>query len=173
MSDVSGPDAAASVRPMTHAEFETWREDSVTSYAGDLAAANGQPVETALTKARRQFAELLPDGVDTDRAWLFKVVDAAGADVGVLWIGLHPDRPGVAYVYDIAIDEPHRGRGLGRAAMLAAERVVTEAGMTEIGLNVFGFNDRARGLYDSLGYRVVATQMTKSLAASAPPQGSA
>ena len=52
--------------------------------------------------------------------------------------------------------------------MLAAEHLVGEAGITEIGLNVFGFNERARRLYDSLGYRVVATQMTKSVAASEP-----
>jgi hypothetical protein len=33
----------------------------------------------------------------------------------------------------------------------------------EIGLNVFGFNDGARRLYESLGYRVLTVQMTKTL----------
>ena len=50
--------------------------------------------------------------------------------------------------------------------MLAAEDVVREAGLAEVSLNVFGFNDVARRLYDSLGYRVVSTAMTKTLGAS-------
>ena len=64
---------------------------------------------------------------------------------------------------DIEIHEPWRHRGFGRAAMVAAEQIVRDAGTGEIGLNVFGFNEPARRLYDSLGYRVVATQMTKRL----------
>lgn len=47
--------------------------------------------------------------------------------------------------------------------MIAVESLVKEAGETEIGLNVFGFNAPARRLYDSLGYRVVATVMTKTI----------
>lgn len=152
-----------SVRPMSPAEFEIWQEQTITGYAQDVATASGCPLEEALQRSRTQFDELLPLGVDTEGTWLLKVVDQTGADVGVLWIGPHRDRAGVAYVYDIAIDEPHRGRGLGRAAMQAAESVVAAAGIAEIGLNVFGFNEPARRLYDSLGYRVVATQMLKSL----------
>ena len=61
------------------------------------------------------------------------------------------------------IDEARRGEGLGRAAMLAAEQVAREAGWSALGLNVFGHNPRARGLYDSLGYEVAATTMAKPL----------
>jgi hypothetical protein len=35
--------------------------------------------------------------------------------------------------------------------------------VTEIGLNVFDHNAPAGALYDTLGYRVVSTQMGKSL----------
>ncbi len=47
--------------------------------------------------------------------------------------------------------------------MIAVESLVKEAGVTEIMLNVFGFNEPARRLYASLGYRVVATTMTKTI----------
>lgn len=80
-----------------------------------------------------------------------------------MWLGAHPERSGDAFVYDLEISESVRRRGYGRAAMLAAEQVVRSAGMSEIGLNVFGFNGSARALYESVGYRVVATQMTKTL----------
>jgi RimJ/RimL family protein N-acetyltransferase len=48
--------------------------------------------------------------------------------------------------------------------MAAAEHLASEIGFTELSLNVFGFNERARRLYDSMDYRVVAVQMTKALA---------
>jgi ribosomal protein S18 acetylase RimI-like enzyme len=151
------------VRPMTAAEYESWSEKSIRSYAQDIADSSGQPFELALERARAEYPVLLPHGLATERTWLLTVIDQAGSPVGALWIGPHPQRPDAAYIYDIEIAEEHRGRGIGRAAMTAAEQVVTEAGISEIGLNVFGFNSTARNLYDSLGYRVVATQMTKTL----------
>jgi ribosomal protein S18 acetylase RimI-like enzyme len=47
--------------------------------------------------------------------------------------------------------------------MLAAEELAVNDGRSEIGLNVFGFNERAQELYTSLGYRVVSTTMAKEL----------
>lgn len=154
---------AVTVRRMTDAEFENWRGASIASFASDLATATGRDRVDTLARAEQQFAELLPAGPNTESTWLMRVLDNEGTDVGYLWVGPHPQRSGHAFVYDIEISDDHRGRGLGRAAMVAAEQLVLEAGITEIGLNVFGFNDSARRLYDSLGYRVVATQMTKTL----------
>ena len=154
---------AVTVRSMTPAEFETWAEHTIAGYARDLAESDGRSLEDALALAREQFPQLLPDGLSTAGVWLLKVFDSDGIDVGSLWIGRHRDRDDVAFVYDIEIAEAHRGRGLGRAAMRAAEGVVAAAGIIEIGLNVFGFNERARRLYDSLGYRVVRTEMSKAL----------
>jgi ribosomal protein S18 acetylase RimI-like enzyme len=155
--------ASVKVRRMTPTEFHDWRQNSITSYAEDIARATGRPIDAAMERAHKQFSELLPDGLDTADSWLLTVLDESDRDVGRLWVGPHPERVGVAYVYDIEIHEPQRHRGFGRAAMVATEDLVREAGIGEIGLNVFGFNEAARRLYDSLGYRVVATQMTKTL----------
>ena len=48
-----------------------------------------------------------------------------------------------------------------RAAMLAAEDVVRDAGFTRIGLQVLSWNRPAVTLYRSLGYQVDATTMSK------------
>ena len=151
------------LRSMSVAEFEAWRETSIESYANDVAQATGRDPALVVAQAADQFRELLPDGLDTQRTWIMRVLDSGGSDVGFLWIGPHPDGADKAYVYDIAIDENQRGRGLGRATMIAAEGICRDAGVAEIGLSVFGFNNTARTLYDSLGYRVVATRMTKRL----------
>jgi len=148
---------------MSAAEFEEWKHKSTETFAQEMAQASGQPIEATREQARQQFPALLPQGLDTAGHRLDVVIDSDGSDVGLLWIGPHPDRPGAAYVYEIEISAGHRGRGLGRAAMVAAEGLAREAGTQEIGLQVFGPNERARRLYDSLGYRVVATRMTKKL----------
>ena len=52
--------------------------------------------------------------------------------------------------------------GVG-AMMSHAEQFVAEHGGRSLSLNVFGFNDVARSLYRSMGYREVAISMKKPL----------
>ena len=155
--------ARASVRPLRGEEFDAWRERVIDTYGTDLARASGQAASVVTERARALLDGLLPDDAATAGHWLLVIVDEDGVDVGTLWIGPHGDRSDSAYVFDVWIDEAHRGRGLGRAAMTLAEQVVADAGFGELGLNVFGFNTPARALYDSLGYRVVGIHMTKRL----------
>lgn len=68
-----------------------------------------------------------------------------------------------AFVYDIEMDETQRGKGYGRATMLAGEVAAKELGATTMGLNVFGFNKPAINLYTSLGYEVSSQNMMKTL----------
>ena len=67
------------------------------------------------------------------------------------------------FIYDMAVDEAHRGKGYGRAAMGLAEEEARLRGIGRIELNVFGGNDVARGLYLSLGYVETSVQMAKDL----------
>lgn len=84
--------------------------------------------------------------------------------VGHLWIGPSPNgTEDVHWIFFIGVDEGHRGEGLGRAAMLAAEVEAREHGARELGLNVFGPNSTARNLYRSLGYSELAVVMRKQL----------
>jgi GNAT superfamily N-acetyltransferase len=165
MSSIASRDAdvPATVRPMTAEEFQSWSERAVTSFAQDVADATGESFEITRERAQLQLSQLLPDGPRTDRVWLLIVLDDSGVEAGALWLCADPDRPGTARVQDILIYETHRGRGLGRAAMLAAERTAYDAGFAEIGLNVFEFKTVARHLYDSLGYRAITTSMRKPL----------
>lgn len=148
---------------MTEAEYASWTEHEVEQYAQEMAESSGGSLEEARRTSREQTLQFLPDGLRTRDAFLLRVLDDAGAPVGVLWVGSHPRRSDAGWVYDIEIDEARRGEGLGRRAMLAAEQVARDAGWTAIGLNVFGSNPRARALYDSLGYEVASTAMTKPL----------
>jgi ribosomal protein S18 acetylase RimI-like enzyme len=163
--DSSGAEGVTT-RTMTQGEYEVWRERAIAGRAPMLAEAAGCSIAEALEFARSDLAQLLPAGLGSEGMWLLAVLDASGRQVGVLWIGPHPEgRPG-AYIYDMEIEASHRGLGLGRAAMVEAESIVVGSGFDRISLNVLGPNMTAKRLYDSLDYQVVATRMTKSLSTS-------
>lgn len=159
--DLSAPPAG--VRPFTDDEFPPFREAQVRAFSAALAAAESRPAAEFVRTAHELFDRLMPDGLATAGMRVLHVLDDDGRDAGVLWVGPHRQRADALYVNDVEIDTEHRGRGLGRAAMLTAEQIARDGGYAAIGLNVFGYNEVARSLYDSLGYQVASTQMTKEL----------
>jgi GNAT superfamily N-acetyltransferase len=66
-----------------------------------------------------------------------------------------------AFLYDIEVDEPHRGKGYGRALLTAAEEAARSRGVSALELNVFGGNATSIGLYESAGYIVVQQMRTR------------
>jgi ribosomal protein S18 acetylase RimI-like enzyme len=151
------------LRPMREDEFPAWRDASETSYADQIHEKGGLSREAADTKAQKDFAALLPRGVETPDHSLH-VIQADGAVVGSLWTAVRETDSGrVLFVYEIRLSEDVRGRGIGRAAMTLAEEVAREQGLARIELNVFGGNEVARSLYRSLDYDEVAVYMGKSL----------
>jgi ribosomal protein S18 acetylase RimI-like enzyme len=153
------------LRPLREDELPAYIDEGKRQYAADLVSQAGFPRETAQQKAERDWANLLPDGQVLDGHFLFAIDDVeSGERVGVLWFARRDADIGeVAFIYDIHIDEGQRGRGLGRAAMLALEDEVRKHGLERISLNVFGGNTVARGLYRSLGYSESAVWMTKTI----------
>jgi ribosomal protein S18 acetylase RimI-like enzyme len=119
--------------------------------------------DAALQNSSESFAATLAEATAAPRTWILRVLTGDGEDAGWLWLGPHPHRADGVFVYDIEVDEAFQGRGLGRATMIAAEELAREAGLRHIGLNVFGWNSRAEGLYRSLGYGVDWTNMSKPL----------
>jgi ribosomal protein S18 acetylase RimI-like enzyme len=58
-----------------------------------------------------------------------------------------------AFVDELYVREPFRGRGLGRAALAHAEAVCRDAGIEALHLEVDRENGRAQALYERAGYR--------------------
>jgi len=63
----------------------------------------------------------------------------------------------------VAVAERAEGSGAGRALMLAAEDWARQNGYSRLTLNVFEGNERARRLYEHLGYRVETVRYVKSI----------
>jgi ribosomal protein S18 acetylase RimI-like enzyme len=152
---------AVSLRSLTEEEYAGYRARAVPLYADELVRSKGMSREEAEKDSASTFPATVADVLAEAGASISRVL--ADDDEPVGWLWLAPAGADSLFVYDIEIDEPHRGRGLGRATMLAAEDVARAAGHRFVRLNVFGWNTGAQALYRSLGYRTDAIQMSKPL----------
>ena len=155
--------ACVELRPLREDEFLAWSEDARAWYAVDLVENGGMRQAPAEEKAKADTAALFADGFSTAGNVLL-VVEEDGVAVGSVWFAAreqHGEK--YAFLYAIKLHEQHRGRGLGRQAMLLLEEEVRAQGFDRIMLNVFGGNERARSLYRGLGYDEAAVHMLKAI----------
>ena len=167
--------------PITTERFPAWLRRCRTEYEADLVRSGESP-EQAQAHAAASLESAFPDGGPTADSAVFHVVasdDASSevpstngdgttdndAEVGYLWVGRGTSGdPTAWWIWDIVINESHRGRGYGRTAMELAEEYALSRGAKTLGLSVFGFNKVAQGLYESLGYETTTVKMQKPLA---------
>ena len=150
------------LRPLLQDEIADYVPRLTMTYAAELTEHLFLNAEPAAARATRSATDAFPAGEASAGNWLFAVEDGEGTRVGVLWLGDPFDgEPDSLWVYDIEIDPEHRGRGLGRDAMLLAEEEARRLGRQRIKLNVFARNAVARALYLSLGFEEMSIQMSK------------
>lgn len=147
------------LRPITDTEYPRWKDRAAESFAAGIGPARGLTAEEALELAHQETAKLLPDGPATEHHLIW-IAWVDGAQVGSLWVSTKQRIP---FIYGIEVDGSQRGKGYGRAIMLAGEEECRRLGHAHLDLNVFGNNSTAIALYESLGYTVTSQQMRKEL----------
>lgn len=147
------------LRRLRDEEFPAWAAAHRAEYLRGLVEHVGMARADAEAKVARDVSSVLPEGLDTPDTWIW-AVEEDGRRVGSLFVGL---RAGEAWLYDITIEEPERGKGYGRAAMTLLEDELRALGHRTVGLNVWGDNSVARSLYRSLGWDEEAVHMRKRL----------
>jgi ribosomal protein S18 acetylase RimI-like enzyme len=149
------------LRRMREDEFADWLPLAREDYADDMVRNGGADPEAARAKAMRDSERLFPGGLPSAEQLVF-VIEADGERVGELWLSAHDSElRRVLFVWNIRLDEQHRGRGFGKQAMLLAEAEARRRGLAHIELNVMGGNETARRLYRSLGYTETFVSMEK------------
>ena len=133
-------------------------EDLLDEFAADLLSS-GTATDPA---AAHVAAQAQTDMALAEPGSVVLAGRAGGEQVGALWLDLDGEE---TFVLDIKVGPAHRGRGHGRALMVATEDFARSHGCTAVALSVFGNNPLARGLYDSLGYQVTETFLGVDLAA--------
>jgi ribosomal protein S18 acetylase RimI-like enzyme len=107
-----------------------------------LTAAFGGPSSDLLDRLAEDSAHTL-------------VVELDGSPVGTVRLIRDENTAGV---YGFAVDPSWQGRGIGRDVLRRVCRQLREEGVRRIGLEVAVDNDRALGLYTSLGFTQITTE---------------
>ena len=152
------------LRPMRQDEFGPWLEWLTNDYGREIARNKGIPAASALEESSEGMNRLLPRGIDTPSHSIEIAEDGTGDRIGFLWYAREPrGEREIVWLYEVHVDEPHRGRGYGRRLMELLEERARAAGVGRVALNVYADNSPARSLYESLGYAESARQMHKDL----------
>lgn len=155
------------LEPMGETQFQSYVATAVEDYAQAHLKSGDCAPEDALSLAKKDYEELLPNGLQSENQFLLSIRDdalAANETIGMVWVGVKAKRVvKSAFIYDLSIREDLRGKGYGRKVMEKVEKFVQEMGIDAIGLNVFGYNHAARALYEKMGYEITGIGMIKRL----------
>jgi len=147
--------------PMTVPEFDAFLARAIPQYAeGKIKAGNWIESE-ALENSKKEYAELLPQGLESIDNCLYTLHDGSDA-VGLIWMKINR-AANKAFICDLHCEEGFRGKGYGKVLMLLLEDEAREMGLKSLGLHVFGYNHVARNLYESIGYEITNVNMSKTL----------
>ncbi|GED66007.1 GNAT family N-acetyltransferase [Lysinibacillus sp. FSL M8-0216] len=149
-----------SLKPMNHEEFKQYISYAIEDYAKDKIASGNWSEDEAIDLSRESFERLLPNGEKTENNHLSSIFHD-DILVGMIWIS--QKTPNEGFIYDFVIFEQYQGQGYGKKAMKEAEIIAKQLGMNKIGLNVFGHNKIARGLYEKMGYEITNITMAKTI----------
>jgi ribosomal protein S18 acetylase RimI-like enzyme len=156
---------AVRLRPLRDDEVPEFIAGLGEEYVRGLMEDAGLTQHEAEEKAASDHAALFPGGKPQADQHMYVVERDTGEPVGhVFWAKRSAPGSGTrAFLYQLYISDPFRGRGHGREAMQLLEDEVRAAGLPGVDLNVWGRNDLARSLYRKLGYEEQAVFMTKDL----------
>jgi len=147
--------------PMQQEDFDPYLERGIREYADDHVRNGNWPAEEALERSKKEFEQLLPEGVNSTDQFLYAIVDETdGNKLGLLWVELKDHK---AFIYDFIIDEAFRGKGYGKQALLALDEKLKSMAVQSIDLHVFGDNITAQELYKKMGYQIAGIRMKKVL----------
>jgi ribosomal protein S18 acetylase RimI-like enzyme len=122
--------------------------------------------------AARPALEALLENVAFGRAWL---IEGDGAPLGyvVLALGYSLEYHGRdAFVDELYIREPYRGRGIGRQALALLETTCRELGVQALHLEVDHANTVAQEVYRRAGYQDQGRYLMTKLLSEEPGRGS-
>ena len=152
---------------MTEAEYAVWLAGTIPAYASDKVASGQWAKDASLELSAKEYAELLPQGLETNDNYLYTIIDSQSAAVGMLWFAVKIKfNSRVAYVFDVSVKPERRREGHAQRAFVALEELVRGKGLSGIALHVFGHNAGAQALYAKLGYQATNISLFKPLGAT-------
>ncbi len=149
-------------RAMKAEEFPGYRDYFIVEYANEIAANFGYTLEKSRVIAAKELIEELPQDVSTPDNILLCIENGVEQTIGYLWYKLSDNGESV-FILDFVLFENFRGVGLGQAALIALQEQLSQTGVEQIKLRVAFDNNRARSLYEKLGFKITGYNMVKIL----------
>jgi GNAT superfamily N-acetyltransferase len=155
-------DRTVDLVPLSTEEYGDFIECQIVEYAQGKSRAGQWRPEEALDRSREVLHDFIVGeaGARERGHRFFKGLDETKEHVGWLWEGpipavVKPKPEHARWLYQITVRESLRRKGYGRAMLQVLEELLVRAGVADLYLNVFRWNQAARALYDSMGYEVV------------------
>ena len=151
------------LKQMNKKVFESFYEESIVDYANEHVKSGDWEAEGSTERARSEFENLLPEGLDTSNQYLLSVINN-DVNIGYLWLHIFAFKEQKkCFIYDIKIKDTYRGHGLGTKTMECLEGYCKDKDVETIGWHVFGHNKRAVSLYNKMGFETTNYRMEKKL----------
>ena len=150
------------LKAMQAHEFSAYRDYFIVDYADEISANYGHSLEQSRIIASKELAEDLPQTVDTPNHYLLCITQNKNNTIGYLWYKLYDDGA-TAFILDFVVFKEFRGQGHGKAALAILEGQLAKSGTKQVKLRVAYKNDRARQLYEKVGFNITGINMSKLL----------
>jgi len=149
--------------PMDPADYPAYLERGIREYAEEKVKSGNWQESEALEKSLAEFNKLLPDGVNSKNEFIYSIVDeSTDQKLGMVWVEIKMEEtPRRAFGYDFIVYEPFRGKGFGKQALQALDKILISMDVESMGLHVFGHNATAFELYKKMGFEITNINMRK------------
>ena len=130
-----------------------------------MVTAGDWQAESAEARMQALCERMLPNGMQTPDHYFYSLrTETASAPIGGLWFSvMEKDGERFVFVMDIQVFDAYRRQGFGSPAFLQLEELARDLGVKQIMLNVVEHNHAARTMYEKLGYRGRATEMSQPI----------
>ncbi|MEI6291535.1 MAG: GNAT family N-acetyltransferase, partial [Chloroflexota bacterium] len=146
------------------ADLEAYIRKSVPEYAYDQMVSGNWTAEEAAAKARAEFQQMLPNGINTENAFLYVILDELQNRTGMLWYYIDPARTRkTAFLIDFFIFSDSRKKGYEKEALTLFELTARQQGVEKVELQVFTHKSEEVNFYIETGYKTTSVLFSKTL----------
>jgi acetyltransferase (GNAT) family protein len=149
--------------PMTDADFAAFMRKSIPEYAYDQMHAGNWTQDEAVSRARSEFQQMLPDGLRTPNQHLYLIQDEHDQKIGMIWYFVEASRPRkTAFLIDFFIFPEERHRNYETDALALFEKQVQDEGVQRIELQIFAHKAEDLAMYRDAQYNDISIFLAKN-----------
>ncbi len=150
------------LKKMTEKEYDLYYKTLADRYIKELLSSEASDEKSVKEMAEATIQRSLPNGYETKGQYLLNVFKD-NENIGYVWYGDRRGKDREAFIYDLMIYEDYRRNGFGKETIKLVEKQAKENNYETISLHVFGENEIAVKLYESLNYKPFSIHMSKEL----------